>query len=1064
MGSVRLLLDLVLKRKRIVSYMRSVTNKQGTKTEAVSSLWGEGFLDDFQVPPLALRGKPFWSWNGELEREELLRQLDVVREMGMGGVFMHSRNGLKTEYLGDTWFELVNACAEKAAVSGLEGWIYDEDRWPSGSAGGMATREPTFRMRSIMLVRFAPGETVLWPESEDFLEAHLADLDGLWLGSYEAIAAGSLAVCPPGRQVLVFVREIHPSHSFYNGGSYLDTLNRTATDRFIELTHEKYREKCGQHFGRGIKGVFTDEAHRGFILCDTVNQPGASCSARAIPYTEKLFAEFSARFGYSLQRRLPELFFQLGGAEVSQLKWHYVELLQQLFIENWARPCLQWCEAQGLLLTGHALHEDSLAAQVIPCGSLFRYYEELTYPGIDVLGKNNQAFWVAKQVVSVARQQGKPFVLSELYGCTGWATDFLDHKRIGDWQAILGINLRCHHLSWYSMGGEAKRDYPASIFHQSAWYQEYDYVETYFARIHHVLQQGTPDCDVLVVHPGESLWAQFHLGWASWLQGDTAAVRLLEDKFQQVFRWLTDSQIDFDYGDEEQIGRMARIEEIAEEPLLSLGLMRYRVVVVAGMVTMRGSTHALLRRFIDVGGTVIFAGEPPSHLDARPSEKPEELGQAARRTEWQKRSVVEAVRSGSRQLLSVNGGAGAAGVLSHVRRVEGIGLCVGLVNTTGAAIDGVGLTLPVNGIVEELDCRRGKVQPVVLAEGLLEGLAWEVSFAPWQERLFRISTEAYGSIPSGGTKDGATTAEVQLGGPYGYDLSEPNALVLERARSRIGDGEWQPAEDVLRIDETIRTELGWSHRTGQMVQPWFAKGEDGVGPDLELEYTFFLREKSPEMELVLEQPDRWQIELNGRAVSSEGLGTWFVDTALKRIPLPVDALGPGENHVRLRTKLRPSTDLEAVYLIGSFGVFREGDRFVIGSLPEQVEVGDLVSQGFPFYTGSFTYKTNLPVGFVGGVATLTLPGFAGACARVEKALGGATVAFPPYAVECHFEPGSEISWDVILTRQNLFGPFHRLPKDQGFTGPDSFRTRGEAYSEEFQLFPSGLLTAPLFRF
>ncbi len=63
----------------------------------------------FLNPPSEYRGKPFWAWNGKLEKKELLRQVHVMKEMGFGGFFMHSRTGLETEYLGDEWFELINA-------------------------------------------------------------------------------------------------------------------------------------------------------------------------------------------------------------------------------------------------------------------------------------------------------------------------------------------------------------------------------------------------------------------------------------------------------------------------------------------------------------------------------------------------------------------------------------------------------------------------------------------------------------------------------------------------------------------------------------------------------------------------------------------------------------------------------------------------------------------------------------------------------------------------------------------------------------------------------------------
>ena len=69
------------------------------------------------------------------------------------------------------------------------------------------------------------------------------------------------------------------------------------------------------------------------------------------------------------------------------------------------------------------------------------------------------------------------------------------------------------------MGGPAKRDYPASISYQSAWYKEYPYVENYFARVNTALTRGTCDIHVGVVHPVESYW----LHWGP--REQTAAVR-----------------------------------------------------------------------------------------------------------------------------------------------------------------------------------------------------------------------------------------------------------------------------------------------------------------------------------------------------------------------------------------------------------------------------------------------------------------------------------------------------------------------------------------------------------
>ena len=1038
--------------------------KESSHATTVQTPKNDGALlvETFRQPTAALRGKPFWSWNGDLQQDELLRQVDVLEEMGMGGGFMHSRTGLQQTYLGKEWFELINACSAKFEEKGMEGWIYDEDRWPSGSAGGLVTQEPEFRMRSIVLTHFNAGDSITWPAKEDFLEAHWVQLDGLDLAAYEPADYDCCDQCPDNKQLLMFVREIHPSSSFYNGGAYLDTLNRDATQAFIESTHEKYRENCGQHFGKAIKGIFTDEPHRGFILCDDVQQPGASRSSHAIPYTERLFDAFEEHFEHSLRGRLPELFFRFEGRRLSSLKWQYVELLQRLFLDSWANPCAQWCEQNGLALTGHVLHDDSLAAQVVPVGSLFRYYETMTYPGIDVLSKGCKSFWIAKQVVSTARQMGQPFVLSELYGATGWDLDFTGHKRIGDWQAFQGVNLRCTHLSWYSMAGEAKRDYPASIFHQSVWYPDYKYVEDYYARIHHLLAQGEPDCDVLVVHPGESLWAQFHLGWARWLGSDSADIDEIEAKFSTLYGWLTDAQIDFDYGDEEQMARLCEIETVDEEVFLRLGKMRYRTVVLGGLDTMRGTTLDLLKRFADAGGSVITVGAPAAYLNAELSAAPEQFTEVTTKTDWNHQAAVVAIRGASRQGLCLNAGESVSGVLSHVRLLENGDMIVALVNIREESVSEVSLHLPVVGRVQQWDCRTGDIAEFSV-EADNAGLRWHVAFEPLQEHVFYVQVNAP-SAEIGKTAlavDGESWESASsLSGPFDYELSEPNAYVLDRARHRVSGGEWQPADEILRIDDHLREQLGWPLRTGTMVQPWFNRQAVAQGPELDLEFEFFVETSPDSLELLMEQPDRWTLLINGAPHAIPANPDWRIDISLKRIELPKELLRDGVNTLILRTQLRGDTDLEAIYMRGDFGVFQRPGGLAIGALPERVEPGDLVQQGFPFYSGVISYFCELPKADNCQRIACVLPSYAGACAKVSLGDHEAMVAFPPYCAELPVVGESRLRIDLSLTRQNLLGPLHRLPKDDPMTSPQSFRTEGDLYSTGIQFSPAGLLEAP----
>src|SRR5439155_22805586 len=103
----------------------------------------------FREPTAEYRGAPFWSWNSKLDLPQLLRQIDQTRQMGFGGFHIHSRTGLSSEYLGDEYMRALVACTERAKKLGMLSWLYDEDRWPSGFAGGIVTRDERYRSKRL---------------------------------------------------------------------------------------------------------------------------------------------------------------------------------------------------------------------------------------------------------------------------------------------------------------------------------------------------------------------------------------------------------------------------------------------------------------------------------------------------------------------------------------------------------------------------------------------------------------------------------------------------------------------------------------------------------------------------------------------------------------------------------------------------------------------------------------------------------------------------------------------------------------------------------------------------
>ena len=132
-------------------------------------------MKNFRSPGPEFRGAPFWAWNSRLDQEELVRQVRIFKEMGLGGFFMHSRVGLNTPYLSKEWFDCIKACVKEAKKQGIQANLYDEDRWPSGAAGSLVTRDDRYKARfcsceiystAAAAVKVDKGRTLAWFSAE----------------------------------------------------------------------------------------------------------------------------------------------------------------------------------------------------------------------------------------------------------------------------------------------------------------------------------------------------------------------------------------------------------------------------------------------------------------------------------------------------------------------------------------------------------------------------------------------------------------------------------------------------------------------------------------------------------------------------------------------------------------------------------------------------------------------------------------------------------------------------------------------------------------------------------
>ncbi|KAG7406400.1 hypothetical protein Forpe1208_v014351 [Fusarium oxysporum f. sp. rapae] len=123
--------------------------------------WSE---EDSLDPPAENRDTPLWCWNTKLERSRLLRQIDQLAEMGMGGFHIYSRVGLDTPYIYAEFIDYVKALVGAAKAKGLLACLYDEDKWPSGAAGGLVVADnPEYKAVHLLYTKQQYGSSKLPP-------------------------------------------------------------------------------------------------------------------------------------------------------------------------------------------------------------------------------------------------------------------------------------------------------------------------------------------------------------------------------------------------------------------------------------------------------------------------------------------------------------------------------------------------------------------------------------------------------------------------------------------------------------------------------------------------------------------------------------------------------------------------------------------------------------------------------------------------------------------------------------------------------------------------------------
>ena len=1008
----------------------------------------------FANPTSEYRGTPFWAWNCQLEEKELLWQLEVLKKMGMGGAHMHVRTGMATPYLSDEHMALVKSCVEKCRQKGMLAWLYDEDRWPSGAAGGIVTKDPQYRTRYLMLTAKpyrsgVQGEgittstaTASRTENGYLLACYdvQLDQDGC-LAHYATIASDQEA---QGTKWYAYVETPLPD-PWFNNQTYINTLDPAAIRRFIEVTYERYLETVGEDFGGVIPSIFTDEPQ--FTTKSTL---GFATEEKDIylPWAEDLAQTFLAACGEDLIAHLPELLWELPGGQVSTVRYHYHDHTCERFTQAFADQCGAWCQDHGLMLTGHMMEEPTLSSQTHSLGEAMRAYRSFQLPGIDMLCDSTE-FTTAKQAQSASRQYGREGVISELYGVTGWDFDFRGHKFQGDWQAALGVTVRVPHLSWVSMKGEAKRDYPASIHYQSPWWQDYAYVEDHFARVATAMTRGKAEVRVGVIHPIESYW--LHYGPAQ----QTAGIRNeMQQHFDDLTRWLLFGNIDFDFICESLLPEQCAVGGAP----LQVGEMAYDTILVPGCETLRGSTLERLETFRAAGGNLIFLGHAPKYENAVPSFRGEKLYQLSKQTEFSEDAILSVLEDSRILDIREQNGQRSKNLIHQLRR-DGddrwLFLAHGIKPADKDIPDPQSIRLTIDGCwyVTQYDTLTGQIQALNASvrdgKTVLETVLYDLD-----SLLLKYSPMPVGIPAAFEKKD---YAPLPVPKRVLYTLDEPNVYLMDKAEFALDDEPYREETEILRADNILRSLVGFPSREFSVAQPWTIPVETPKHT-ARLRFRVHCQEAIPNVKLAMEDATLATILCSGKSISPTPDG-WFADKSIETVP--IGALQKGENIIEVSLPFGRRTDVEWCYLLGNFSVYVMGEYRVLTAAQPFLGFDDVTKQGLAHYGGNITYQ--IPIETHGGSLRVTVPHYTGTAVRVELDEQQAYIAYAPYQLELDsITPGSHtLKLTLLGNRFNCFGPVHLSVPKFRWLGPNSWRTTGSNWTDSYRLKPLGIFSAPI---
>lgn len=1035
----------------------------------------------FACPPVDYRPAPFTVLNDEYEEGQgemqLTRLLEELTAAGYGGVYLHPRPGLITEYLSPRWFSLIRHCISECKRLGLIPHLYDENSYPSGFAGGhVPAKVPEARSRYVTLKK-GKGRIDLPIESLGLYR---------WTNGRPASPLRSPEVVDDIEWV-AFTLADFPPMPWHGDTIYSSLLDPRTAKTFLQTTHDLYYRELGELW-KNVPSIFTDEPHL----------PGSGHGpwSPGLHLTPYVLGQFQQRLGYDLRRHIAELFFNIGNFR--KTRYDFYDLCHRLWMENWALPLESWCKDHDIKLTGHYLEHDWPCPYATP--GHVHMLAHMDWPGTDMLmgfllkghdfyevqgfdpappGCEPHGLLYLRQVHSLANQLAKERIMDEAWGAGGNESAPEDWMRIGRWLIVHGVNLLVPHSSWDTIRGGRKADHPQNFGPQSPWFEYLRPLNDELARLCWITNQGQCLNRVLVI---DSLTSAFcaarkadafeeevlmntGFDWSSsHIEASLLSILPLKRQADQFAQDLAEAQIDFDLGDEYVIEEFGQVNDAG----LHIGQRSYPLIVLMpGLNHLRSSTLQLLSEHLVSGGRILALSGEEFFLDGVASGALSILQSTfPEQFEWCENTagLCSKITDIFSPRLSFSGEVPPTGI-AHMHRFTDAGEVFYIVNSSDQPLVTEACLSTSKEVVVSLDPRTGNVTKST-CRSTATGLCLPLSI-PLGGAAVLLATNAH---------DEDTPSRAM-----------PNSLLHDHQSAELILAE-RCSDNVLVIDFCELEVNGTTHSNEAVVAAnrryWQAHGLETYGWNLLIQYrdqivardesmhpesggvVRYCFEIAPEvklasLKLAVECPEVWNIAINGVPISFEA-GNKFRDPRILMIPIG-DHAQVGTNIVTLVGKpFSVRQEIDQIYVLGDFSCQAGEIGFRIVP-PIPLSWGAWKSLGMPFYDGMVSYKIRLPIEtkelifsreeFGGALIIVTQHG---------KELGRMWEA--PWKICLPELTGESMELLVVGLPKNLFGPWHDPRHRWGLGSPtmwigENIPTTPQA-GEKYALLELGLSAPP----